>query len=166
VAFRLPYSPESVEDEFSEVPKNSSPVASVVALSNMAGPITPLSSKEVASMPRRILVLFDLAAMMALMMAVCGVALAQGGADVCVSNKGETKVQKGDSICFSDSTSHAVAHNDGQAFASDNSKAKAQNDSIASASDNSQAQANNSSEARAFDNCSAKAQNGEQEICP
>jgi hypothetical protein len=57
---------------------------------------------------KRILVLLTVAAMMALMMAVSGVAAAQGG-DVCVSNKGETKVQKGDSTCSSDATSHAVA---------------------------------------------------------
>jgi hypothetical protein len=58
-------------------------------------------------MNKRILMLL----MTALMMTVSGVALAQG-ADVGVSNKGETKVQKGDSTCSSDATSHAVAHND------------------------------------------------------
>jgi hypothetical protein len=51
---------------------------------------------------KRILVLLTVTAMMALMMTVSGVAAAQGGADVCVSNKGETKVQKGDSECGSD----------------------------------------------------------------
>ena len=76
---------------------------------------------------KRILVLSTVAAMMALMMAMSGVALAQGSADVCVSNKGETKVDKGDSTCFSDSTSHAVAHNDSTALAFDTCTAKANN---------------------------------------
>ena len=60
---------------------------------------------------RRVSVVLAGVLLMALMMAVSGVAAAQGG-DVCVSNKGETKVQKGESSCNSDSTSHAVATND------------------------------------------------------
>ena len=75
---------------------------------------------------RRMLLLMTVAATMALMMAISGVAVAQGG-DVCVSNKGETKVQKGDSSCFSDATSHAVATNGSQAGAVDDSKANAHN---------------------------------------
>src|SRR5215208_7918638 len=55
----------------------------------------------------------------------------QGG-DVCVSNKGETKVDKGTSSCSSDSTSHAVAHKGSEAHATDNSKATAKNSSFAS----------------------------------
>jgi hypothetical protein len=44
---------------------------------------------------RRVSVVLAAVLLMALMMAVSGVAAAQGG-DVCVSNKGETKVQKGE----------------------------------------------------------------------
>jgi hypothetical protein len=58
---------------------------------------------------RRMLLLMTVGAMLAaLMITLSGVALAQGG-DVCVSNKGDSKVDKGDSTCSSDSTSHAVA---------------------------------------------------------
>ncbi len=78
-------------------------------------------------MKARWLLLATLAALVVGMMAVSGVALAQGGADVCVSNKGQTKVQKGDSTCFSDATSHAVAHKDSDATAIGDSKAKAKN---------------------------------------
>src|SRR5919107_50733 len=86
---------------------------------------------------KRILVLLTVGAMIASIMALfSGVALAQGGADVCVSNKGETKVDKGDSTCSSDSTSHAVAHNDSQASADDNSQAKANNSSFAAGGTN------------------------------
>ena len=57
-------------------------------------------------MKARWLMLATLATLVVGMMALSGAALAQG-ADVCVSNKGETKVDKGDSTCSSDSTSHA-----------------------------------------------------------
>jgi D-arabinose 5-phosphate isomerase GutQ len=100
-------------------------------------------------MKQRIILLVTVGLCLAAMMALSGVALAQGG-DVCVSIKGETKVDKGDSTCSSDSTSHAVAHND----------------SLAVANTDSQAQANNDSTALAFDSCTATAHNGEQEICP
>ena len=52
-----------------------------------------------------------LTVMMAAMVAFSGAALARGG-DVCLSIKGQPKVQKGDSICESDSTSKAVAVDD------------------------------------------------------
>jgi hypothetical protein len=61
---------------------------------------------------RKMLTVVVSAAIMAAMMAMSGVALAQSGPDVCVSNKDDTKVDKGDSTCSSDSTSHAVAHKD------------------------------------------------------
>jgi hypothetical protein len=62
-------------------------------------------------MKRRSILLVTVALMMvAWMMALSGAALAQGG-DVCVSNKGDTKVDRGDSTCSSDETSRAVAVN-------------------------------------------------------
>ena len=81
-------------------------------------------------MPKRILVLLTVAAMMALMMALSDAALAQP--DVCVSVKGgEEKVQKGTSTCFSDSTSQSVAVNGSTSLALDSSTAVAVNDSLA-----------------------------------
>src|ERR671910_1155385 len=74
---------------------------------------------------RRFLVLLTVAAMMlAVMMALSGVAQAQGG-DVCVSLQGETTVQMGTSTCTSDATSHAVAVNDSEAVAQFGSNAVA-----------------------------------------
>jgi hypothetical protein len=74
------------------------------------------------------------------MMALSGVALARGG-DVCVSVKGETKVDRGESTYGSSDTSHAVAFDDSKATATNNSFAEA------------------------FD-CTATAHNGEGETCP
>jgi hypothetical protein len=116
----------------------------------------------------RWLMLATLAALVVGMMAVCGVALAQGGADVCVSNKGETKVQKGDSTCFSDSTSHAVATNDSDATAiGDSNKANAHNDSSAtSVGTGNKTQANNDSCATSVGaGNKTQAQNGEHVNC-
>jgi hypothetical protein len=90
------------------------------------------------------------AAIMVAMLAMSGVALAKGGADVCVSNKGETKVDKGDSSCFSDSTSHAVATKDSNAVAVEDSKAQAHNNSNAAAVDGAHATAVNCGNAAAI----------------
>jgi hypothetical protein len=97
-------------------------LASVAVFYDAAGPITPPHYGRREEVLRKMLTVVVSAVMMAAMMAISGVALAQG-ADVCVSNKGETKVQKGASSCSSDSTSHAVAHKDSSATATDNSKA-------------------------------------------
>ena len=113
-------------------------------------------------MKKRI-VLLTVAAMMALMMAMSGVALAQ--ADVCVSIKGETKAQKGNSVCESDTTSRAIAIKDSQANADFGSDAKAINGSDAIARFDSTATATNDGQANANDNCTATAQNGEDVIC-
>jgi hypothetical protein len=75
---------------------------------------------------KRILVLLMVAAMMALMMAVSGVAAAQGG-DVCVSNKGETKVQKGTSTCTSVGDGKAQATKGSCATSVGSGKAQAHN---------------------------------------
>ena len=136
-------------------------------------------------MRRRISVLLAMAVMLALMVGLSGAALAQpggGGPDVCVSIKGDTKVDKGESGCRSDETSKAVAVNDSYAnaifgsdatavndsvaFASDNGDATAINDSYADASDNSDATAVNDSVAWARQDCVATAHNGEGEFCP
>jgi len=87
--------------------------------------------KGVALMSRRILFLLTVVALMVVMVALSGATLAQGG-DVCVSNKGQTKVQKGTSSCSSDATSHAVATNDSTALAGGNCTAKAQNGELES----------------------------------
>ena len=78
-------------------------------------------------MKKRILVLLTLTAMMALMMALSEAALAQ--ADVCVSIKGEEKVDKGGSTCSSEDASKAVAVNSSDAIALNNTTAVAVNDS-------------------------------------
>jgi hypothetical protein len=109
---------------------------------------------------RRILLVLTVAAMMAM----SGVALAQG--DVCVSIKGEEKMQKGASICESDTTSRAKAIKGSQANADFGSDAKAINGSDALASDDSTAAATNDGQANATDNCTATAQNGENVSCP
>lgn len=70
-----------------------------------------------------------LTVMMAAMVAFSGAALAQGG-DVCVSIKGQPKVQKGDSICESDSTSKAVAVDDSDADADEGCTLTAHNGEI------------------------------------
>ncbi|HEV2123529.1 MAG TPA: hypothetical protein VGW38_12235, partial [Chloroflexota bacterium] len=125
-----------------------------------------------------------MAVMLAMMVALSGAALAQpgGAADVCVSIKGDTKVDKGESECFSDETSKAVAVNNSlaRAFFDDskahavnnstaeaflNSKATAVNDSYAGADRNSRATAVNDSAALAFENCVATARNDEVEVC-
>src|SRR5918993_1204590 len=133
-------------------------VASVGALANRGGgpkhPFFLRPTKGRVAPMKRIMVLLAATAMMVAMMAIPGVALAQGG-DVCVSNKGDTKVQKGSSTCFSDSTSQAVAVGDSSAFAFDNSKARALKNSGAAAEDNSQATATDGSTALAEDNSEA-----------
>src|SRR5829696_2696116 len=78
---------------------------------------------------RRIMVLLAATAMMAAMLAMPGVALAE--ADVCVSIKGEEKVDKGASSCLSFPESRAVAVNDSDAIALNNATAVAVNDSFA-----------------------------------
>jgi hypothetical protein len=111
---------------------------------------------------KRILVLLTVAVMTALIMAFSGVAAAQGG-DVCVSNKGETKVQKGASTCSSSPTSHAVATNGSDATANgSDSKANAHNDSSATTvgSDNKASATNGSSATCVGSDCTAKAHNG------
>ena len=94
------------------------------------------------------------AMMLAAMLALSGPALTQdapgGGPDVCVSNKGEIKVDKGDSRCLSDPTSHAVAVHDSVAVAQYDSHARAVNQSTAGA----------------LEDCTARAHNGEVERCP
>jgi redox-regulated HSP33 family molecular chaperone len=93
-----------------------------------------------------------LTVMAACLVMASGVALAQeapGGGDVCVSIKGDTKVDKGASECSSDETSKAVAVKDSSAFAEDDSKARA----------------TNNSSALAFFGCTATAQNGELVGC-
>jgi len=93
--------------------------ATVAVLYDAAGPITPPHYGRREEVLSKMLTVVVCAVMMAAMMAISGVALAQGGPDVCVSNKGETKVQKGDSTCSSDSTSHAVATKDSNTIAVD-----------------------------------------------
>ena len=101
-------------------------------------------------MSRRILFLWTVVALMVVMVALSGAALGQGRADVCVSNKGENKVDKGASICSApDSSSHAVATNNSTALAANDSSANAHNDSTALAGNN----------------CTAKAHNGEHVGC-
>ena len=132
---------------------------------------------------RRLVLL--LTVMAAAVVMASGVALAQEaprGGDVCVSIKGDTKVDKGASECFSDETSKAVAVNNSlaRAFFDDskahavnnstaeaflNSKATAVNDSYAGADRNSKATAVNDSAALAFENCVATARNDEVEVC-
>ena len=115
----------------------------------------------------RMRLMVTVALMLALTLAVSGTALAQpGGGDVCVSIKGDTKVDRGESECFSDPTSKAVVVNDSLAFAVDDSRAGATNDSLAAAGDDSRARATNGSRAFAEDDCNASANNGERERCP
>src|ERR671911_1223837 len=109
-------------------------VASVGALANWGGgpkhPFYLRPTKERVAPMKRIMFLLAATAMMAAMIAIPGVALAQGG-DVCVSLQGETTVQMGTSTCTSDATSHAVAVNDSEAVAQFGSNAVAGNDSLA-----------------------------------
>src|SRR5918994_3558468 len=142
-------------------------VASVGALANRCGgpkhPFCLRPTKGRVAPMKRIMVLLAATAMMAAMLAIPGVALAQGG-DACVSNKGDTKVQTGSSTCSSDSTSQAVAVGDSFAGALDNSKARALKDSDAVAVDNSQATATDGSFAGSEDNSEATATNGSTAI--
>src|ERR687897_392815 len=128
-------------------------VASVGTLANRGGgpkhPFYLRPPKERVAPMKRIMFLLAATAMLAAMIAIPGVALAQDG-DVCVSNKGDTKVQTGSSTCFSDSTSQAVAVDDSFAQAQDNSQA--------AATDGSEAQAYVNSEATATDGSVAYAQ--------
>jgi len=114
--------------------------------------------------------------MAATMMALAGAALAQedrGGADVCVSQDGQTIYDSGPSFCRSGATSQAVAVNNSEAEAGRNSTAVAVNDSFTNPFDNSEGVAvNNSfagadtdSEAYALDHCVATAFHGEEEVC-
>src|ERR687897_161712 len=130
-------------------------VASVGTLANRGGgpkhPFYLRPPKERVAPMKRIMVLLAATAMLAAMMAIPGVALAQGG-DVCVSIKGDEKAQKGSSTCFSDSTSQAVAVNDSEAIAGLNSKATAINDGLVDVFNNRKATAVNVSTAAAFNN--------------
>ena len=84
---------------------------------------------------------------------------------MCVSIKGDTKVDKGDSICYSDIDAKAVAVNDSDALADDDAPlALAVNRSSAGGEDYGRATAVNDSFADAI-NCTATAQNGEAEVC-
>src|ERR687898_603156 len=160
-------------------------VASVGALANRGGgpkhPFYLRPAKERVAPMKRILVLMTATAMLAAMIAIPGVALAQGG-DVCFIKNGETKVQKGTtSTCTTDSTSTAFALKDSDATATGGSKARAINSSRADALINSEATATNNSEVVAFldseappsneslaeasGNCTATAQNGETDFC-
>ena len=69
---------------------------------------------------------------------------------MCVSVKGDTRVDKGESGCVSDETLHAVAFNGSEAVAIFDSRAQAVNDS----------------EAIAVEDCTATAHNGALEVCP
>ena len=80
-------------------------------------------------MKKRILLLLTVTAMLALMMALSEAALAE--ADVCVSIKGDPKVDKGESTCVSDPDARAVAVNGSEAIALNNTTAVAVNDSFA-----------------------------------
>src|ERR687897_2930317 len=138
-------------------------VASVGALANRGGgpkhPFYLRPAKGRVAPMKRILVLMTATAMMAAMMAMPGVALAQGG-DVCFIKNGETKVQKGTtSSCTTDSTSTAFAVKDSDATATGGSKARAIKGSDADASINSEATASNDSDADAFFNSEATASN-------
>ena len=119
---------------------------------------------------KRIIFLF--AAVAAVTIALSGAAaLAQeegdrGGGDVCVSVKGDTKVDRGASECSSDETSHAVAVKNSEAIALEDSRATAVNDSFARAAFDSDARAVNDSQAGALRDCTATARNGEEVICP
>ena len=106
---------------------------------------------------KRIIMLVTMALMLAFAMALSGVALAQGGADVCLSNKGDVKVQKGTSTCSPDSTSRAVALKGSTAIAVENSTARATKNSTAASINNSKATATDLGNAYANSNCSAVA---------
>src|SRR5918993_5945796 len=152
-------------------------VASVGALANRCGgpkhPFCLRPTKGRVAPMKRILVLLSATAMMVAMMAMSGVALAQGG-DVCFIKNGEPKVQKGTtSTCTTDSTSTAFALKDSdatafsgskaraikgsEAFAVVNSEATATNNSFAFAQIDSEATATNNSEAVAIGNSEATA---------
>src|SRR5918995_911331 len=138
-------------------------VANVGALANRGGgpkhPFFLRPAKERVAPMKRILVLMTATAMMAAMIAIPGVALAQGG-DVCFIKNGETKVQKGTtSSCTTDSTSTAFALKDSDATAFSGSKARAIKGSEAFAVVNSEATATNDSEARAEGSSEATATN-------
>jgi hypothetical protein len=111
---------------------------------------------------RRILLVLTVAAMLAVMMSLSGVALAQG-CDVCVSIKGELKVNSegGTSTCSSQpgTQSRAVAVNGSTAHASGDSTALAINTSVATASNGSDSKAINRSFANANVNSEATAIN-------
>jgi hypothetical protein len=117
-------------------------LATVAVLYDAAGPITPPHYGRREEVLRKMLSVVVSAAIMVAMMAMPGVALAQGG-DVCVSIKGDEKVDKGDSECFSDETSKAVATKDSTAVAADNGKANAHNDGVAVGVDHGKAHATN-----------------------
>ncbi len=143
-------------------------------------------------MKKRIMVL-PIAVVMVVM--VASPAFARGGADVCVSQGGQTVYDTGASNCFSDATSQAVAINRSFANASESSQAVAIeafadasessqavaieafaganidsqavaiNRSFAGAQNNSQAVAINKSAALALNACAVAALNGEVERC-
>ena len=104
-------------------------VASVVVLVKSRRGFSQPALHEGKMSMRRIMVLLAASAMMAAMLAMPGVALAE--ADVCVSIKGHTKVDEGASSCFSSPDSRAVAVNSSDALALNNATAVAVNDSFA-----------------------------------
>src|SRR5918994_1416760 len=143
-------------------------VASVGALANRGGgpkhPFYLRPAKGRVAPMKRILVLMTATAMLAAMIAIPGVALAQGG-DVCFIKNGETKVQKGTtSSCTTDSTSTAFALKDSDATAFSGSKARAIKGSEAFAVVNSEATATNDSEARAEGSSEATATNDSEAV--
>ena len=114
---------------------------------------------------RRIMVLLAATAMLVSMMAMPGVALAQG-ADVCVSIKGgDPKVDKGDSTCDSVGNTRAVAINDSDAISIGSGTALAINESDALSASPGNALAINDSHAFAFGECTATATNDESAVC-
>ena len=134
-------------------------LATVVALYNTAG----LGERREGVLWKRLAVLGATTSMIlaAMLMALAGAALAQpgGGPDVCVSIKGDTKVDKGESTCFSNSTSKAVAVKGSYAVAYRDSRAHAVNDSLATADRDSRAHAVNNSFAIAYRDSRAHAVN-------
>jgi hypothetical protein len=83
--------------------------------------------------------------------------------NICVSVKGEQRVNKG-SICISDPTSIAIGKDDSIALAEEDSHALAMDESLATAVDNSHSQAKDSSEAQAEDNSRAQARDESEAI--
>ena len=124
-------------------------------------PLTQHGEGRGEKMKKRLLVL-----PMAVVMVVMGAspAFASAGADVCVSQGGQTVYDTGASGCFSDPTSQAVAIG-GFADASNASQSVAIDRSVAGALNHSQAVAIDDAFAFAFDDCAVVALNGGEETC-